>query len=319
MKKILVTGAAGFIGSHVAKALLKRGDSVVGVDNLNDYYDVNLKKDRIEKFIGKEKNFVFVKADFSDYNSMEKIFKKYKFDVICHLGAQAGVRYSIENPFAYEKSNALGTLVMFELARRYNVPKVVFASSSSVYGNNKKTPFSVKDNVDLPISLYAATKKYNELQAHTYHHLYGIKMTGLRFFTVYGPWGRPDMALFKFTKKIMNGEPIEVYNNGDMKRDFTYIDDAVFGVIAAIDKNFEYKIFNLGNSDTVELKYFIECIEKQLGKKAKKKMLPMQMGDVKETFADIEESRKELGFKPKTKIEKGIKEFVKWYKEYYKK
>jgi UDP-glucuronate 4-epimerase len=249
---------------------------------------------------------------------MESIFKKYKFDVICHFGAQAGVRHSISNPFLYEKSNSLGTLNIFELARQHGVPKVVYASSSSVYGNNKKSPFSVKDSVDLPISLYAATKRYNELLAHAYHHLYGIKMIGLRFFTVYGPWGRPDMAYCKFTKAIFEGKSIDVYNNGVMRRDFTYISDIVCGVLLAIDKDFGFEIFNLGNSEPVQLNYFIGFLEKEIGKKAKKNLLSLQPGDVKETFADIDESRKKLGFNPSVKIEKGLKEFVAWYKNYHR-
>ncbi len=255
--------------------------------------------------------------DFTKFNELKKLAEKYNFDTIFHPGAQAGVRYSIENPFTYQETNALGTLNIFELARQYKTPKVVYASSSSVYGLNKKVPFSIEDKVDRPISLYAATKKYNELMAHVYNHLYGIKMVGLRFFTVYGPWGRPDMAYYKFTEAILKGKPIDVYNNGDMRRDFTYITDIVDGVIASIDNDFEYEIFNLGNSDTVTLKYFIECIEKELGQEAKKNMMGMQPGDVKETFADITESKEKLGFKPKTKIEDSIKEFVQWYTKYH--
>jgi len=246
---------------------------------------------------------------------MNIIFKKHKFNKICHLAAQAGVRYSLENPLAYEKSNILGTLVMLEMAKKYNVKYFVFASSSSIYGNNKKTPFSEEDNVDYPVSLYAATKKSSELLAYTYHHLYSLNCTGLRFFTVYGPWGRPDMAYFKFTKAILEDKPIDVYNYGKMKRDFTYISDITDGILAAIDNPFPYEIINLGNNKPIELSYFIECIENALKKKAKKNMLPMQPGDVKITYANIKKAEKLLNYKPKVKIEEGINRFVGWYKE----
>ena len=311
---ILVTGGAGFIGFHVAKALLGRGDNVVIIDNFNDYYDVKLKEARIKE-LGKHDNLDVIKADISDYDTMNIIFKKHKFNKICHLAAQAGVRYSIENPLAYEKSNILGTLVMLEMAKKYNVKYFVFASSSSIYGNNKKTPFSEEDNVDYPVSLYAATKKSSELLAYTYHHLYSLNCTGLRFFTVYGPWGRPDMAYFKFTKAILEDKPIDVYNYGKMKRDFTYISDITDGILAAIDNPFPYEIINLGNNKPIELSYFIECIENALKKKAKKNMLPMQPGDVKITYANIKKAEKLLNYKPKVKIEEGINRFVGWYKE----
>lgn len=317
MARILVTGVAGFIGSFVASALLKRGDEVIGIDNLNNYYDVNLKKARLKHFFMSNKRFTFYKVDFSDYKAMEKIFKRHKIDKICHLGAQAGVRYSLENPWAYIQSNINGALAIFELARHFGIKTVVYASSSSVYGGNKKMPFSVEDNVDTPISLYAATKRSDELIAYTYHHLFGIKMTGLRFFTVYGPWGRPDMALFLFTKAILKGKPIKVFNHGAMKRDFTFITDIVDGVLASLDKEYDYEILNLGNSNIVELMYFIKTLEKELGKKAKMKMMPMQAGDVPSTYSDIKKSTKLLGFKPKVKIEKGIHEFVEWYRWYY--
>jgi len=310
---ILVTGGAGFIGFHVAKALLERGDKVTIIDNFNDYYDVRLKEARIKEL---GNNVEVIKADISDYNIMNNIFKNHKFNKICHLAAQAGVRYSLENPLAYEKSNILGTMVMLEMARKHNIKDFVFASSSSVYGNNKKTPFSENDNVDKPISLYAATKKSSELLAYTYHHLYKINCTGLRFFTVYGEFGRPDMALFKFVKNILEDKPIDVYNYGKMKRDFTYISDIVQAVLAAVDNPFPYEIINLGNNNPIELSYFIECIENALGKKAKKNMMPMQQGDVIITYADISKAEKLLSYKPKIKIEEGIKRFVKWYKCY---
>jgi UDP-glucuronate 4-epimerase len=317
VKTILVTGGAGFIGFHVAKALLERGESVVIVDNFNDYYDPKLKYSRIDK-IKKNKNLVVYKLDISNLNDLEKIFKKHKFDKICHLAAQAGVRYSLQDPFRYELWNNMGTLNMLEMARKYLVKDFVYASSSSVYGGNKKVPFSEKDNVDTPISFYAATKKSNELYAYVYHHLYGMNCTGLRFFTVYGPWGRPDMALFKFVKAIEKGEPIEVYNHGKMKRDFTYISDAVSGVLAAIDKPFGYEIFNIGNNNPIELNKFIALIEKEMGKKAEKKMLEMQKGDVPVTYADIKKAKKMLGYNPKISVEEGIKRFVDWYKGWKK-
>jgi len=325
--KILVTGGAGFIGFHVARALAMRGDEVVAIDNFNDYYDMGLKKARAaelekigkgEKHDGKNINeILMVKVDISDYAAMEKLFKKHKFDKICHLAAQAGVRYSLEKPFVYEKSNILGTLVLLELARHNRIKDFVFASSSSVYGNNKKTPFSEKDNVDEPISLYAATKKSCELMAYTYHALYGINCTGLRFFTVYGPWGRPDMAIYKFTKSIIEKKPVEVFVDGELKRDFTFIDDIVLGVLAAIDKPLPYEIINLGNNKPITVNKMIEVLEKSLSMKAEKKNLPQQPGDVKITYADISKAKKLLGWNPTISIEEGIKGFVSWYEDYY--
>lgn len=315
MSTVLLTGIAGFIGSWTAEALLKKGHKVIGVDNFNDYYDPALKRARVKKFSNKA---TVHKADVSDAKAMEKLFKKHKFDQVCHLAAQAGVGYSLKKPMAYEISNNMGTLTLLELCKRYGVKSFIYASSSSVYGGNKKVPFSVKDPVEKPISIYAATKRYNELLAHTYHHLYGIHCTGLRFFTVYGPWGRPDMALFKFTKAIQAGKPIDVYNNGRMKRDFTYITDIVSGIIASLERNYPYEIFNLGNSKTVELTHFIDTIEKSLGQKAVRNSLPMQAGDVPETCADIDYSREKLGFNPTVNIEEGVQNFMVWYKDYYR-
>jgi len=313
MTTYLVTGVAGFIGSHVAKRLLERGDVVIGIDNLNDYYDPALKRLRLKEVIPDAQSFEWHCIDFSCFDDLLAL---PVVDKICHLGAQAGVRYSLANPWAYTKSNVEGTMNIFEYARQFKISDIIYASSSSVYGGNKKVPFSVEDNVDQPVSLYAATKRSNELMAHTYHHLFGFNVTGLRFFTVYGPWGRPDMALFKFTNKIVQGKPIDVYNYGKMQRDFTYIDDIVDGVISALDHSYPYEIFNLGNSDSIELGYFIECLEKELGQEAEKNMMPIQPGDVPITFADIEYSRKKLDFDPKVKIEEGVHRFIEWYKEW---
>jgi UDP-glucuronate 4-epimerase len=315
MSAILVTGAAGFIGSWVAEALAARGDVVVGVDNFNDYYDPSIKRDRAKRL---KDRVPIHETDIADYKALERIFDAHRFDKVCHLAAQAGVRFSLTNPFAYETANGLGTLNVLELCRHKGVKTLVYASSSSVYGGNTKTPFSVDDPVDKPISLYAATKIYNELMAHTYHHLYGLRCTGLRFFTVYGPWGRPDMALFKFTKAVLEGKPIEVFNYGKMRRDFTYVTDVVAGVLASLDKEHPCEVFNLGNSHTVELLHFIRCIEKELGREARKNLLPLQPGDVPETFADIQKSRDKLGFNPAIGIEEGIRRFIAWYKDYYK-
>ena len=334
MVRVLVTGAAGFIGFHLSQQLLTRGDEVVGLDNLNNYYDVTLKKDRLNKLLG-QSNFSFHKLDLADRESMAQLFREQRFDVVVNLAAQAGVRYSLQNPYAYVDCNLVGFTNILEGCRHSGVKHLVFASSSSVYGANTKTPFSVRDNVDHPISLYAATKKANELMAHSYSHLYGLPTTGLRFFTVYGPWGRPDMALFMFTKAILEKRPIAVFNYGKMKRDFTYIDDIIEGVIRVMDlipvrkssysgsvpdfstTNAPYKIYNIGNNQPVELMQFIEVLEACLGMKAEKNMLPLQPGDVPATYADIDELIEDVGFKPNTPIEVGIERFVAWYRSYY--
>lgn len=314
--KILITGGAGFIGSCLAKALLDRKDRVILVDNFNDYYDPKLKKDRVKKILGGYK-FQLYKKDIRDFKALEKILKKEKPDKIVHLAAMAGVRNSLLDPFTYEEVNIKGTMNLLELSVKYKIKNFLYASSSSVYGNNKKVPFSESDPVDTPISPYAATKKATELIAHVYHHIYGLKTTGLRFFTVYGPWGRPDMALFLFTKSILEGKPIKVNNHGKMSRNFTYIDDIVSGTITALDADLGYEIMNIGGDKEETLLRFIEVIEKNIGKKAKKKMMPLPAGDVPCTVADIRKLKK-LGWKPTTRIEKGIKNFVEWYKEYYK-
>lgn len=314
--KYFVTGTAGFIGFHVAKALLERGDEVVGLDNVNDYYSQQLKLDRNAILEGYS-SYEFYHEDLSDLDALKKAFNEHDIDVICHLAAQAGVRYSIENPHAYQKSNLEGFTNILEMARKGDIENFVFASSSSVYGGNEKVPYSPKDDIMTPISFYAATKVSNEVMAHSYHHLYDIPTTGHRFFTVYGPWGRPDMALFKFTDRIVKGAPIDVYNHGDMERDFTYIDDIVSGVLSSLDTPLEYEIFNLGNNEPMKLMRFIEILENTLGMEAQKNMLPMQPGDMKKTYADITKSKEILGFEPKTNIKKGIRKFVDWYKEYY--
>ena len=329
--KILVTGAAGFIGFHLIKALLKQDCFIVGIDNLNAYYDVNLKNDRL-KILSEhstEASFKFITLDLADRAAMASLFADYGFDIVVNLGAQAGVRYSIEKPHEYVDSNLVGFVNILEGCRHAKVKHLVYASSSSVYGMNIKQPFSTKDRVDFPISLYAATKKSNELMAHTYSHLYNIPTTGLRFFTVYGPYGRPDMAYFSFTKKILAGEQIDVYNNGEMQRDFTYIDDIVEGIVRVIDKvpapqqsiattaTAPYQIYNIGNNQPVTLRRFITAIEDACGKKAKENLLPMQPGDVPATYADIDELINDIDFIPKTSIEDGIAKFVEWYKAYY--
>lgn len=311
---ILVTGGAGFIGFHVCKKLIERGDQVIVVDNLSDYYDPTLKQDRLAMLGNK---IIFYKVDISDYAALKKIFTEHRFDKVCHLAAQAGVQYSLVNPFAYHLANNLGTLNILELMREFGVKDLVFASSSSVYGGNLKVPFSVTDKTDNPISLYAATKKHTENMAHVYHKLFGLNCFGLRFFTVYGPWGRPDMSLFKFTKAIIDNKPIEVYNFGHHQRDFTFISDIVEGVIKSLDLVQGFEILNLGNNNPVDLMYFISCIEKEIGKEAQKNFLPLQKGDVPATFADIEYTTKVLGWEPKVKIEEGISEFIVWYKNYY--
>lgn len=318
----LVTGAAGFIGFHVANNLLARGEKVIGIDNLNDYYDVSLKEARLD-ILNNHKNFLFYPSDIADKNDVFGIGKSHpEITKIVHLAAQAGVRYSLENPFAYVSSNLVGQVVMLELCRNLpNLEHFVYASSSSVYGGNSKLPFSVSDNVDTPLSLYAATKKSDELLTHSYSHLFGIPSTGLRFFTVYGPWGRPDMATYNFANNILAGKPITVFNNGDMKRDFTYINDVVDGIIAVLGKGpsgkLPYKIYNLGNNRSENLMDFIKILEQSLGKKAIIKFAPMHPGDVKETYADIEDAKHDFGFSPKTSITEGLPKFVEWYKEYY--
>ncbi|MBV8934731.1 MAG: SDR family NAD(P)-dependent oxidoreductase [Alphaproteobacteria bacterium] len=322
---ILVTGAAGFIGFHVARALLERGERLIGIDNLNHYYDVHLKEARLaqlQAFSG----FCFAKLDIADRNGVFALVEQHNdLRSIIHLAAQAGVRYSLENPYAYIDANVTGTLVIFEAARRLGqLTGITYASSSSVYGANRKQPFSVDDRVDRPVSLYAATKRSCELIAHTYSHLYGVPATGLRFFTVYGPWGRPDMAAFLFTRAILAGEPIKVFNEGHMARDFTYIDDIVAGTIAAHDlpaatqDGVSHRIYNLGNHRPEKLLDFIAVLERELGRTAEKQLLPLQPGDVPESFADIEASRRDLGFEPKTTIEVGLARFVQWYKQYYR-
>jgi len=333
--KILVTGAAGFIGSTLALKLLERGDSVCGIDNMNDYYDVRLKEARLQR-IKDHRHFEFQKLDIIDREAMAELFQKQKFDAVMHLAAQAGVRYSITNPQSYIDSNLVGFGNILEGSRHSGVKHLAFASSSSVYGANTKLPFSEHDNVDHPVSLYAATKKANELMAHSYSHLYDLPCTGLRFFTVYGPWGRPDMALFKFTKGILEGDPIPVFNHGKMIRDFTYIDDIVEGVVRVIDRPASpnpdwsgktpdsatsyapYRIYNIGNNQPVELMRYIEVLEQSLGKKAKLEMLPMQDGDVPATYANTENLENEVGFRPRTSVEHGIAKFVEWYKSYHR-
>lgn len=323
MKTILITGAAGFIGFHLSKKLLADNYTIVGIDNLNDYYDVSLKEDRL-KILKECKSFTFIKADIADKEALDACFLNYSPKVVINLAAQAGVRYSIENPEAYIHSNIVGFFNILEACRHHPVEHLLYASSSSVYGNQEKTPFSTTDNVDTPISLYAATKKSNELMAYTYSHLYKFPATGLRFFTVYGPFGRPDMAYFSFTNKIMNGEKIKIFNNGDLYRDFTYVDDIVNGIVKLIDKTPEkdkndakHKVYNIGNNKPEKLMHFIETLEKCIGKTAQKEFLPMQAGDVLGTYADVSELEHDIGFKPKTSIEDGLKKFADWYMEYY--
>jgi len=315
-KTILVTGSAGFIGFHVSKALLDRDDIVIGIDNFNDYYDPKLKEAR-NAILEENKNYKLYRADICDKDALDKIFSSKKIDLICHLAAQAGVRYSLEHPGEYVQTNIEGTVNIFESARLNNIKDIIFASSSSVYGNNP-VPWSEDQEVNKPINPYGASKRATELLAYSYNHLYGLNMTMLRFFSVYGPWGRPDMAYFKFADKITKDEPIDVYNNGKLKRDFTYIDDIVKGVISAIDNPKKYEIYNLGNSHPEKLGKFIKIIENNLGKKAQKNHLPMQEGDFLENFANTEKARKDFGFEPKTSIEEGLKKFVEWYKGYYK-
>ena len=335
--KILVTGAAGFIGFHACLKLVSQGHEVYGIDNINDYYAPKLKFDRLvelgfnksetkifkNEVLSKKFNSLrFSRIDLVDYISINELFKKNRFEIVCNLAAQAGVRYSIDNPKDYIDCNISGFLNILEGCKNYNVKHLVYASSSSVYGENKKVPFETSDNVDHPISLYAATKKSNELMAHTYGHLYGFKTTGLRFFSVYGPWGRPDMAYYLFTEAIFNGQPIKVFNNGEMERDFTYIDDIINGVVRVIEKNIDsrehYKIYNIGNNKTVSLKDFISIIEKAMGKEATKEMYPMQLGDVPRTYADVDELISDYKYSPNTDLESGIESFTNWYLNYKK-
>lgn len=347
--KILITGAAGFIGFHLANRLAERGDEVVGLDSINDYYDPELKLSRLEEagipagelaygqpvYSRKHANYQFIQLQMEDNDALHALFREHRFEAVCHLAAQAGVRYSLENPAAYVQSNIVGFANLLECCRRYKVRHLAYASSSSVYGLNKKVPFRTEDNVDHPVSFYAASKKSNELMAHAYSHLFGLPTTGLRFFTVYGPWGRPDMAYFLFTDAILQGRPIKVFNHGEMSRDFTYIDDIVEGVLRVIDNPpagnaawnpqspdpssspAPYRVFNIGNSRPVALMDFIGAIEKALGQEADKQLLPMQPGDVETTYADTSSLEKELGYKPDTPLEKGIGAFVEWYKSYY--
>ncbi len=333
--KILVTGAAGFIGFHLTISLLKRGDEVAGFDSLNNYYDVGLKEDRLA-ILKNHQSFTFVKGDLADRLAVEKLFADHHFDRVINLAAQAGVRYSLENPRAYIDANIVGFMNILEACRHHKVAHLVYASSSSVYGSNTLMPFSVHHNVDHPVSLYAASKKANELMAHTYSHLYGLPTTGLRFFTVYGPWGRPDMALFLFTRAILEKRPIEVFNGGKMQRDFTYIDDIVEGVVRVTDRVAEpnpdwsgqkpdpatsrapFKVYNIGNNQPVELLRFIEIIEEKIGHKAEKIMMPMQPGDVPATYADVDDLMRDTGFAPNTPLERGVGRFVDWFRDYYK-
>ncbi|TAL17283.1 NAD-dependent epimerase [bacterium] len=333
-KKILVTGAAGFIGSHLSERLLARGDEIVGLDNLNDYYDVTLKEARLARLLPKE-NFRFVKMELSDREGMEKLFAEERFERVVNLAAQAGVRYSLKKPHAYVEANLAGFVNVLEGCRHSKVEHLVYASSSSVYGANTKMPFSIHHNVDHPVSLYAVSKKANELMAHSYSHLYRLPTTGLRFFTVYGPWGRPDMAMFIFARKILASEEIDVYNHGLMRRDFTYVDDIVEGVMRTLDRVAApnpqwsgdnpdpgtslapYRLYNIGNNNPVELLYLIEVIEKAIGKKAKKKLLPLQPGDVPATYADVDDLMADVGFRPATPIEEGVRRFIEWYRSFY--
>jgi UDP-glucuronate 4-epimerase len=333
--RVLITGAAGFIGMHVARQLLERGDEVIGIDNLNEYYDVRLKQARLAQ-LAPYRNFRFVKLDIADTAGVAELFRKERFDGVVHLAAQAGVRYSLTNPHAYVQSNLVGFVSILEGCRHSGVPHLVYASSSSVYGGNTQMPFSEHDSVDHPISLYAATKKSNELMAHTYSHLFGLPATGLRFFTVYGPWGRPDMALFLFTRAILEGRPIDVFNHGRMQRDFTYIDDIAEGVVRVLDRPAEpdpdfdpanpdpaagsapFRVFNIGNHAPVDLLYFIETLEAKLGRKAVKNLLPIQAGDVPATYADTDALASWTGFTPRTSVEEGIGRFVAWYREYHR-
>jgi UDP-glucuronate 4-epimerase len=333
--KLLLTGAAGFIGFHTSCLLLERGDEVVGLDNLNDYYDVSLKRARLE-MLKQHSNFRFVQLDLADRQGMPELFAREKFTRVINLAAQAGVRYSLTNPLAYIDSNVVGFANILEGCRHNGVEHLVYASTSSVYGANTKMPFSVHQSVDHPLSFYAATKKANELMAHTYAHLYRLPVTGLRFFTVYGPWGRPDMALFLFTKNILAGKPIDVFNHGHHRRDFTYVADIAQGIVRAMDRvatpnpqwngdapdsatsNAPYRLYNIGNNEPVELAHYIEVLEQCLGKKAEKNLLPLQLGDVPDTYADVEDLVRDVGYRPATSVEEGVRKFVEWYRSYYR-
>ncbi len=327
MANLLVTGVAGFVGFHLCQRLLDRGDTIIGIDNLNNYYDVSLKQARLEQLKNRS-GFSFKKLDLADREGINQLFAQGNFEQVAHLAAQAGVRYSLKNPYAYVDSNLVGFLNILEGCRHSQIQHLVYASSSSVYGANKKIPFSVEDNVDYPISLYAATKKSNELIAHSYSHLYHIPMTGLRFFTIYGPWGRPDMAMFIFTKAILEEKPIDVFNYGKMQRDFTYIDDIVEGVIRTLDRipqsgenpqtNAPYKLYNIGNNQPIELLHLIEVLETALGKPAIKNFMPIQPGDVPITYADVDALIQDIDFQPNTSIEVGVQNFVDWYRSYYR-
>lgn len=316
--KILITGTAGFIGFSLAKVLLEKGEEIVGIDNFNNYYDVKLKEDR-NKILEGYDNYKLYRLDISNLEELKKVFEENKFDKVCHLAAQAGVRYSIDNPYVYADANLVGFVNMINLTKDSGIKQFVYASSSSVYGDTSKVPFSEQEDVSKPISLYAATKKANELMAYTYHHLFGMKTIGLRFFTVYGPWGRPDMAIFKFAQSMSKGEEIPVYNYGkDMRRDFTYIDDIVDGIVKALDCDYDYEIFNLGKGSPDELGEMIDLVEKHMGIEAKKNLLPMQPGDVMETYSDTSKANKMLNYNPTVTLDEGIKKFAEWFKEYYK-
>ncbi len=316
-KTILVTGGAGFIGSHNAKRLIEKGHKVLIVDNFNKYYDPELKRGRTKTLLS-DMDFKLYEEDIADFEGLKKVFKENKIDIVIHQAAQAGVRYSLENPFAYERANLKGTLNVLECCKEYEIEKMIFASSSSVYGKRSKVPFSEEDRTDSPVSLYAATKKATEAVCYSYHSLYKIPIAGLRYFTCYGPWGRPDMALFSFTKDILENRPIDVYGEGKMKRDFTYIDDIIDGIMLVLEKELDFELFNLGHGSPSALMEFIETLEKCLNKKAEKDFLPMQKGDVPMTYADISKAERMLGFKPKVSLEEGVEKFVNWYKEWYK-
>ncbi len=313
---MLITGCSGFIGMHLSKRLLNMGHNIFGIDNMNNYYDQSLKESRLANLTGSS-NFIFEKIDISNLNEIDKVFSEFKPQIVINLAAQAGVRYSLENPHAYIQSNIVGFTNVIESCRHHKTEGLIYASSSSVYGANEKIPFSIKDRVDKPISIYAASKKSNELIAHTYHHLFGLNTTGLRFFTVYGPWGRPDMAMYIFANKINNGDEISIFNHGKMQRDFTYIDDIIDGIISSIENNYSCEVFNLGNNRSENLMDMVAHIENALGKKAKIKFMNMQPGDVKKTFADIDYSKEKLNYKPNVSIKDGIPEFIKWFEEYH--